>query len=168
MGFKFEGGSARKCKIYNNFVRITQPQPVDSNGIGDPSGKVNNGVYIHSRATRIEDGTLLDESQHWEKDRWRFYFVKVDPDKPPVKITGNDATTLYGDFEAQDPSEYTLYMIWNYVAPTPLNLACYDRNGMNEIYNNTFIGSNDISKDEARPLWGFRRMGDRRDVCSDE
>ena len=31
-------------------------------------------------------------------------------------------------------------MIWEYVPPTPLNLACYDPNGMNEIYDNTFIG----------------------------
>ncbi len=31
-------------------------------------------------------------------------------------------------------------MVWKYVAPTPLNIACYDPNAMNEIYNNTFIG----------------------------
>ena len=28
---------------------------------------------------------------------------------------------------------------WEYVPPTPLNIASYDRNAMNEIYNNTFV-----------------------------
>ncbi len=139
-GVKFEGRSAKYCKIYNNFVRITQWQPVDSGGKGDPADKVDNGVYIRSNATSVEEGKLVDTKQNWEKDRWRFYYVKYDPNKPPVKITGNDATTLYGDFGVEPSSEYTIYMKWSYVAPTPLNLACYDPNGMNEIYNNTFIG----------------------------
>ncbi|MCK5463549.1 MAG: hypothetical protein KAI95_11050, partial [Bacteroidales bacterium] len=65
---------------------------------------------------------------------------KYHPDLPPARITGNDANTLYGEFEEQDPGEYTIYMVWEYVPPTPLNLACYDPNGMNEIYDNTFIG----------------------------
>jgi hypothetical protein len=139
-GVKFEGRLAKNCKIYNNFVRITQHQPLDSDGKGDPLNKVNNGVYVRSMATSVEDGKLVDLNQNWEKDRWRFYYVKVDPNMPPVKITGNDATTLYGDFDAKSSSEYTIYIKWMYVAPTPLNLACYDPNGMNEIYNNTFIG----------------------------
>lgn len=140
-GIKFEGRNAKNCKIYNNFVRITQPQPVDSNGKGELTDKRDNGVYIRSNATSIEKGKLIDKNQNWENDRWRFYYVKYDPNKPPIKITGNDATTLYGDFEAIHPSEYTLYMKWTYVPPTPLNIACYDPNGMNEIYNNTFIGT---------------------------
>lgn len=139
-GIKFEGRNAKKCKIYNNYVRITQPQPVDSKGIGDPANKMANGVYIKSRATSIEHGKLLDSSQNWEKDRWKFYYVRYDPNKPPVKIAGNDSNTLYGNFEASDVSEYSVYMRWSYVAPTPLNIACYDPNGMNEVYNNTFIG----------------------------
>ena len=139
-GIKFEGRSTNNCKIYNNFVRITQHQPRDSKGSGDPSDKVNNGVYLRSNATAIEDGKLVDKSQNWEKDRWRYYFVKTDPGKPPVQITGNDKYTLFGDFKAQNSSEYTLFMVWHYVPPTPLNIACYDPNGLNEIYNNTFIG----------------------------
>ena len=100
----------------------------------------SNGVYLRSNATAIEDGKLVDKSQNWEKDRWRYYFVKTDPGKPPVQITGNDKYTLFGDFKAQNSSEYTLFMVWHYVPPTPLNIACYDPNGLNEIYNNTFIG----------------------------
>jgi hypothetical protein len=139
-GIKFEGNNARNCKIYNNFVRITQYLPVDSGGRGAPQDKMDNGVYLRSKASSIAADRLVDRQQNWEKDRWRYYFVKYDPDLPPAKITGNDATTLYGDFEQVDPGEYTIYMIWEYVPPTPLNLACYDPNGMNEIYGNTFIG----------------------------
>ena len=139
-GIKFEGRNTRNCKIYNNFVRITQPQPVDSDGKGNTADKMENGVYIRSTATSIENGKLVDNSQNWEKNRWRFYYVKYDPNKPPVKITGNDEKKLYGDFESIKPGEYTIYMKWSYVAPTPLNIACYDPDGMNEIYNNTFIG----------------------------
>ncbi len=139
-GVKLEGRLSRNCKIYNNFVRITQRQPVDSDGKGDPADKMENGVYIRSNATSIEEGKLVDTKQNWEKGRWRFYYVKYDPNKPPAKITGNDSNTLYGNFEAKDASEYTIYMKWSYVAPTPLNIACYDPNGMNEIYNNTFTG----------------------------
>jgi hypothetical protein len=139
-GIKFEGKNTRNCKIYNNFVRITQSQPVDFNGKGDPVDKMENGVYIRSTTTSVEKGKLVDNGQKWEKDRWRFYYVKYDPNKPPIKITGNDETTLYGDFAPVLAGEYTIYMKWSYVAPTPLNIACYDPNGMNEIYNNTFIG----------------------------
>lgn len=139
-GIKFEGRSANNCKIYDNFVRINQYLPSDSDGVGAPEDKMDNGVYIRSTASSIAKDRLIDKSQDWEKDRWRYYFVKYHPDLPPAKITGNDANTLYGKFEEQDPDEYTIYMVWEYVPPTPLNLACYDPNGMNEIYGNTFIG----------------------------
>ncbi len=139
-GIKFEGTSAKNCEIYDNFVRITQYLPVDSDGVGAPEDKMDNGVYIRSTATSIEKDQLVDKKQNWEKDRWRYYFVKYNPNLPPAKITGNNATTLYGDFKNLIPGEYTIYMIWEYVPPTPLNLACYDPNGMNEIYDNTFIG----------------------------
>lgn len=88
----------------------------------------------------MENGKLVDTSQNWEKDRWRHYFVKYDPNKPPIKVAGNDSTCLYGDFEAGEPIDYTIYMKWTYVPPTPLNIASYNPNGMNEIYNNTFVG----------------------------
>jgi len=139
-GIKFEGTSAKNCKIHDNFVRINQYLPFDSDGKGEPEDKMDNGVYIRSTASSLEKDRLVDKGQDWEMDRWRFYFVKYHPDLPPARITGNDANTLYGEFGVQDPGEYTIYMIWEYVPPTPLNLACYDPNGMNEIYDNTFIG----------------------------
>ncbi|NOY37287.1 MAG: hypothetical protein GXO83_06895 [Chlorobi bacterium] len=139
-GIKLEGNHARNCKIYNNFVRITQYLPADSDGKGSPEDKMDNGVYIRSSATSLSSDKLVDTTQNWEKDRWRFYYVKYIPDQPPVKITGNDAHTLFADFKEAVPSEYTIYMKWIYVPPTPLNIACYDPNGTNEIYNNTFTG----------------------------
>ncbi len=139
-GVKFEGRASKNCKIYNNYVKITQYLPVDSDGKGEPEDKMDNGVYIRSTATDLQKDKLVDSKQNWEKDRWRYYYVKYHPELPPAKITGNDATTLYGDFKALKPGEYTIYMIWEYVPPTPLNLACYDPNGMNEIYDNTFVG----------------------------
>jgi len=139
-GVKLEGRSVKNCKVYDNFVRITQPLPVDSDGKGDPADKMDNGVYIRSKASELTAEKLVDSSQDWEKDRWRYYYVKYNPDLPPAKITGNDAHTLYGKFEKVKPSEYTIYMKWVYVPPTPLNIASYDPNGMNEVYNNTFIG----------------------------
>ena len=139
-GIKLEGRMVKNSKVYNNFVRITQPLPVDSDGKGDPADKMDNGVYIRSRARKITTDQLVDPSQHWEKDRWRYYYVKYSPDLPPAKITGNDATTLYADFKKVKPSEYTIYMKWVYVPPTPLNIASYNPNGMNEVYDNTFVG----------------------------
>jgi hypothetical protein len=139
-GIKFEGSNTRNCKIHDNFVRIIQHQPAENRGVGDPADKMENGVYIKSEATSVENGKLVDNNQNWEKDRWRYYYIKYDSDKPPVRIAGNDSHTLYGNFEATDASEYTVFMKWSYVAPTPLNIACYNPNGMNEVYNNTFIG----------------------------
>ncbi len=139
-GIKLEGRTVVNAKVYDNFVRITQPLPVDSDGRGDPADKMDNGVYIRSNAREITRKKLVDPSQHWEKDRWRYYYVKYSPELPPAKITGNDATTLYADFEKVQPAEYTIYMKWEYVPPTPLNIASYNPNGMNEVYDNTFIG----------------------------
>ncbi|MEA1997630.1 MAG: hypothetical protein U9N45_08310, partial [Gemmatimonadota bacterium] len=139
-GIKFEGRYTRNCKIYNNFVRIIQKRPVDSDGLGDPGDKVNNGVYIRSTASSLGNDRLVDTGRDWETDRWKGYYVKYSPSLPPAKIIRNDATTLFADFEGADPGEYSIYIKWSYVAPTPLNLACYDPNGMNEIYNNEFIG----------------------------
>ncbi len=139
-GIKFEGKNSKNCKIYNNYVRIIQSQPVDSDGQGLPADKMENGVYFRSNASSVGKGKLVDLSQNWEKDRWRNYYVKYDPEKPAGLISGNDSTTLYGEFEPTGISEYTVFMKWSYVPPTPLNLACYNPNGMNEIFGNTFIG----------------------------
>ncbi len=139
-GIKLEGSRVRNCRIYNNFVRITQQQPVDSGGMGDPVNKMENGVYIRSRASGIAADRLTDDSKNWEKDRWRHYYLKYSPDHPPVLIDSSDSRNLYARLETVPPGNYSVYMKWNYVAPTPLNIACYDPNAMNEIYNNTFIG----------------------------
>lgn len=64
-GIKFEGKNARECKVYGNFMRITQKKP----------------------------------------------------DKE-----------------------------WDYVPATPLNIACYDPNAMNEVYRNTFIALTEYEK----------------------
>ncbi|HUU28302.1 MAG TPA: right-handed parallel beta-helix repeat-containing protein [archaeon] len=139
-GIKLEGGGVRNCKVYGNFVRIAQKQPVDSGGRGDPADKVENGVYIRSRASAVESGRLVDNSQDWGKDRWRFYYLKYSPDLPPARIDSNDAHTLFAGLQKVEPGEYSVYMKWEYVPPTPLNLDFYDPEGMNEIYDNTFIG----------------------------
>ena len=140
-GIKFEGRTTKDCKIYNNFVRITQPQPADSGGYGDPLNKVRNGVYIRGQAEELDGSRLTDRDAGWEIDRWRFYWVRFSPDHPPVKITGNDSTHLFAEFPAGvKPGDYSIYMKWEYVPPTPLNIACYDPNGMNEVYGNHFVG----------------------------
>ena len=89
-GIKFEGARTNHCKIYNNFVRITQQQPVDSDGRGVSVGKMENGVYFHSKAFSVEKGKLVDLQQNWEKDRWRVYFLKYNTDKTPVQKKPND------------------------------------------------------------------------------
>jgi len=138
-GIKFEGAAVKNCKVYNNFMRITQKLPVDSGGQGSPDDKVKNGVYLRSRASSLSADRLVDTTQNWEKDRWKDYFVKYAREHPPARIRGNNATTLFGEFGAARPSEYTIYMKWEYVPATPLNVACYDPNAMNEVYNNTFV-----------------------------
>jgi len=110
-GIKFEGRNSKNCKIHDNYVRITQYLPEDSDGKGAPEDKMDNGVYIRSVASGLEEDQLTDAKQKWEKDRWRFYYVKYHPDLPPARITGNDETTLYADFKPVDPGEYTIYMI---------------------------------------------------------
>jgi len=138
-GIKFEGRKVKNCKVYNNFMRITQRRPRDSDGQGSPEDKVTSGVYVRSRATAITPDRLSDTTQNWEPNRWRNYFVKYAADLPRARITGNDATTLFAQFKSKSPSEYAIYMEWEYVPATPLNVACYDPNAMNEVYNNTFV-----------------------------
>jgi len=138
-GIKFEGRKVRHCKVHDNFMRIVQKLPHDSGGRGSPEDKVVSGVYVRSKATSIAAGRLADSTRNWEKDRWRSYFVKYAADRPPALIRGNDATTLLADFQPAEPGEYTIYQKWTYVPATPLNIACYDPNAMNEVYNNTFV-----------------------------
>ncbi len=146
-GVKFEGRNTRNSKVYNNYVRITQLPPTDSGGLGSPLNKVDNGVYVRAGAEQLSSDKLVDNDAGWEPDRWRFYWVKFSGSHPPVQITGNDSTTLFADFpEGVQPGEYTIYMKWEYVPPTPLNVACYDPNGMNEVYNNHFVGITHYSK----------------------
>lgn len=138
-GIKFEGGGSRNCKVYGNFMRITQPLPVDSGGKGVPEDKVTNGVYVSSVATALSGGRLIDTTQRWEPDRWKGYWVRYAPDRPPAEVTGNDATALRGTFGRAAPGPYAIYMKWDYVPATPLNIACYDPNAMNEVYGNEIV-----------------------------
>jgi hypothetical protein len=138
-GIKFEGKKARNCRVHGNFMRITQRLPVDADGKGTPDDKVSSGVYVRSRATAITLGRLSDSTRNWEANRWRNYFVKYAPDLPATRITGNDATTLFGQFGSKTAQDYVIYMKWQYVPATPLNVACYDPNAMNEVYDNTFV-----------------------------
>ncbi|MEA2063141.1 MAG: fibronectin type III domain-containing protein, partial [Gemmatimonadota bacterium] len=137
-GIKLEGRRVKNCKVYNNFVRIVQSPPRDSDGQGDPVNKMDNGVHVRSSATALCSDRLVDAAQHWEADRWKDYFVKYSPKLPPARIDSNDATTLFADFSQASPGDYSIYMKWTYVPPTPLNIACYDPNAMNEVYNNKF------------------------------
>ena len=145
-GIKFEGRKVKNCKIYNNFVRIIQKLPRDSDGEGAPEDKLTSGVYVRSRASAIEPDKLLDPAQNWEADRWKNYFVKYAPNLPPAQITGNDATTIFADFESVSPSDYAIYMKWEYVPATTLNVACYDPNAMNEVYDNQFVALTEYAK----------------------
>ncbi|MFC1614270.1 hypothetical protein ACFL5K_03130 [Gemmatimonadota bacterium] len=134
-GIKLEGNDAANCKVYDNFVRIIQRLPNDSEGLGEPEDKADNGVYLRSTASSL----LVDNTQNWEANRWRYYYVRYSPDLPPAYITQSTANSLIAGFEAAAPGEYTIYMKWQYVPPTPLNIACYDPDAMNEVYHNTFI-----------------------------
>jgi len=145
-GVKLEGRRVKNCKVYNNFVRITQHPSVDSDGQGEPLNKIENGVYIRGTATSLSAHALTDSSRDWEVDRWRNYFVKYAPDLPPALIAGNDERSLYGEFGEAVPGEYSIYMKWHYVPPTPLNIACYDPNAMNEVFDNTFVAITHFDK----------------------
>jgi len=138
-GVKLEGKLVQNCKVYNNFVRIIQRLPHDSDGKGSPEEKILSGVYIRGRAATIAPDRLVDTTQNWETDRWQNYFVKYAPNLPPVPIVGNNLTTLFAAFKSKTPSEYIIYMKWEYVPATPLNIACYEPNAMNEVYSNTFV-----------------------------
>ena len=142
-GIKFEGRSAKNCKIYNNFVRITQYLPVDSGGVGEPEEKMDNGVYIRSTASSIEKNRLVDAKQDWEKDRWRYYFVKYHPDLPPAKITGNDASNsdyYHGIALSQSNDNEICNNIANYNRQCGIGLWTSDEN---------IIANNTASRNDA-------------------
>ncbi|MFC1717966.1 hypothetical protein ACFL6S_30170 [Candidatus Poribacteria bacterium] len=145
-GIKFEGSKVRNCQVYSNFMRITQKLSHDSDGKGVPEDKVTSGVYVRSMATSIATDKLTDDSQNWEADRWKGYFVKYAPNLPPAQVMGNDAKTLSAEFQSASPGEYTIYMKWEYVPATPLNIACYDPNAMNEVHDNVFVALTEYSK----------------------
>jgi hypothetical protein len=139
-GIKFEGRRVNNCKVYNNYVHIEQYSPVDFEGQGSPENKMENGVYVRSRASAVCGDRLVDAEAGWEKDRWRGYYVKYASGLPPARIDSNDGSTLFGSFSSSDPGDYSIYMPWSFVPPSPLNIACYDPNAMNEVYGNTFVG----------------------------
>ncbi len=155
-GIKFEGKRVKNCKVHDNFVRIVQRQPLDSQGRGAAEHKVTTGVYLRGKPTALHRDRLVDATRRWEKDRWRQYLVKYAPDAPPARITGNDATTLFGELRAAKPSEYTIYQRWEYVPATPLNVACYDPNAANEVYDNTFVA---VTTYRATRHGGYGRSG---------
>ena len=155
-GIKFEGRRVKNAKVYNNFMRITQKQPVDSQGEGSPWDKVHNGVFVRSKATAMTEDRLTDDTQNWEKNRWRDYWVKYDRHRPAVLIAGNDRNSLSANFATNTPGEYTIYQKWNYVPATPLNVGCYDPNGMNEVYGNTFVA---LTTYERTRHGGYGRSG---------
>jgi hypothetical protein len=138
-GIKLEGRGVKNCLIYGNSVRIVQKLPRASGGIGSPDDKISSGVYLHSLSSSLTADRLTDVTRSWEADRWKGYFVRYAPDLPPVRILGNDATSLLASFAYGTPSAYTIYMQWEYVPATPLNIASYDPNAMNEIRDNTFV-----------------------------
>ncbi len=100
-GIKLEGSNVKNCRIYNNFVRITQAQPVDSGGLGNPLNKIENGVYIRAHSTAISTSKLSDTSQNWEKDRWRHYYLRYSDDHAPVLIDSSDSQNLYAHLRKQ-------------------------------------------------------------------
>ncbi len=155
-GVKFEGRGAKRCQVHHNFVRIVQKLPHDSNGRGRADDKLTSGVYVRSRATAIAANKLTDRTQNWEKDRWKNYFVKYAPGLPPARIAGNDAATLFARFAPASPSQYVIYMKWRYVPATPLNIACYDPNAMNEVHDNTFVA---LTRYKATRHGGYGRSG---------
>ena len=138
-GIKLEGNRVKGCKVYRNHVRIVQRQPVDSAGEGRAEDKVASGVYLRGKPTAIHRNCIEDGTQSWEKDRWRHYYVRTAQGEAPARITGNDATRLFGTFRAVASSEYAIYTPWTYVPATPLNVACTDPDAMNDVVDNTFI-----------------------------
>ncbi len=138
-GIKFEGSSVTGCKVYDNFVRIVQRLPVDSDGQGDPLDKIDNGVYVRSSTGSASGNDLADPAQKWEAGRWTGYYLKYSPDLPPVQIYGNTENSLTAYMTGAASGPYSIYMKWNYVPPTPLNIACYNPDAGNEVYGNTFV-----------------------------
>ncbi len=139
-GIKFEGRNSKNIKVFNNFMRITQYLPTDSQGKGDPDEKAGNGVFIRSKATSAEADTITDSTMDWKPQRWKNYWVKYDANKPASKITSSSQDSLAGKFPGvKAGAEYTIYFKWDYVPATPLNVACYHPDANNEVYNNTII-----------------------------
>jgi hypothetical protein len=138
-GIKFEGTGVKNCKVYDNYVRIVQKLPNDSQGAGQPGDKIENGVYFRGTPTSSSASGITDDTQTWETDRWRYYYLKYADEMPSVRISKNGQSDLMANLEGAGGPQYTVYMKWQYVPPTPLNIACYDPSANNEVYGNTFI-----------------------------
>jgi hypothetical protein len=149
-GIKFEGTNSKNCKVFDNYVRMVQILPRDSHGHGDPAGKMDNGVYLNSVPTGGGGSTLVDDAMSWQYNRWRYYSLRYADGLPAAAIGGNDRTTLFTYLEGGIGPDYTIYQRWQYVPPTPLNIACYDPSANNEVYGNTFIA---LTKYETGDIW---------------
>ena len=138
-GIKFEGEEVVNCKVFSNYVRIAQKLPSDSAGLGNPEDKIENGVYLRSIPAGSGPTSLTDNTQNWETGRWRQYYVRYADGFPPAYISQSSLNTLTANLQGSAGPQYTIYMKWQYVPPTPLNIACYNVQADNEVYGNTFI-----------------------------
>ncbi len=145
-GIKFEEATATGCQVYDNFVRIVQHLPSDSQGRGEPLDRIDNGVFVRSTAAVVSATGLSDPGQKWEAGRWTGYWLKYSPELPAVRISGNEENSLSASITGAAGGEYSIYMPWTYVPATPLNIACYDPNASNEVWGNTFVALTEYSQ----------------------
>ncbi|MFC2130473.1 T9SS type A sorting domain-containing protein [Bacteroidota bacterium] len=144
-------GAAKELEIYDNDIRHHQ-QFVNGYalfGEGLIGGKIHGnrissvGRTIHLTAPDIEfynnwtstkgHMTLSDMPQGsgiWLERRVELHGIKFEGNNAKnIKVHDN-----YMEINQPQPDS-----AWDYVPATPLNLACYDPNAMNEIYNNKIV-----------------------------
>jgi len=144
-------GAAKELEIYDNDIRHHQ-QFVNGYalyGSGLKGGKIHHnrissvGRTIHLTAPDIEyynnwastkgHMTLSDMPQGsgtWLERRVELHGIKFEgTEAKNIKVHDN-----YMEINQPQPDS-----AWDYVPATPLNLACYDPNALNEIYNNKIV-----------------------------
>jgi len=103
-------------------------------------------IELHDNFLDIKGHMTLDDmpqgSGTWTERRVELHGIKLEgAEVKGAKIHGNRMRIVQPLPDAS----------WDYVPATPLNVACYDPDAMNEIHNNTFISLTEYSSTKHGP-----------------
>ncbi|OGF50965.1 MAG: hypothetical protein A2231_06550 [Candidatus Firestonebacteria bacterium RIFOXYA2_FULL_40_8] len=151
-----DGGASATALIYGNDIKHQMDYV---NGYAVMGALTNAKIYhnrittsgraVHMTAPNMEVyNNWIDTTGNVTKDDmpqgsrpWILRYVELHGIKLEEATSKNNK--IYNNFVRI--IQHTTDSLGQYVPPTPLNIACYDANAMNEVYNNKFVGLTDYS-----------------------